>query len=101
MDERYFVLVPLGSIIALLFAFFQARKVLSFLEGNALMQKISLSVRKGANAYLKRQYSGVALFFVFMFVVLGVMAFTDFLTPFVPFAFISGGFFSGLSGFIG
>ena len=67
MDERYFVLVPLGSIIALLFAFFQARKVLGFPEGNALMQKISLSVRKGANAYLKRQYSGVALFFVFMF----------------------------------
>ncbi|GHU51688.1 hypothetical protein FACS1894200_12090 [Spirochaetia bacterium] len=101
MDERYFVLVPLGSIIALLFAFFQARKVLGFPEGNALMQKISLAVRKGANAYLKRQYSGVALFFVFMFVVLGIMAFTGFLTPFVPFAFISGGFFSGLSGFIG
>ncbi|GHV78839.1 putative K(+)-stimulated pyrophosphate-energized sodium pump [Spirochaetia bacterium] len=101
MDERYFVLVPIGSVVALLFAFFQARKVLGFSEGSELMQKISQSIRQGANAYLKRQYSGVLLFFVFMFVVLGLMAFTGFLTPFVPFAFITGGFFSGLSGFIG
>ncbi|GHV25161.1 putative K(+)-stimulated pyrophosphate-energized sodium pump [Spirochaetia bacterium] len=101
MDERYFVLVPIGSVVALFFAYYQARKVLGFSEGNELMQKISRSVSEGANAYLKRQYSGVLLFFVFMFVVLGLMAFTGFLTPFVPFAFITGGFFSGLSGFIG
>ncbi|GHV87769.1 putative K(+)-stimulated pyrophosphate-energized sodium pump [Spirochaetia bacterium] len=101
MDERFFILVPIGSIIALCFAFFQAKKVLGFSEGSELMQKISRSVRQGANAYLKRQYAGVGLFFAFMFVVLGVMAFTGFLTPFVPFAFITGGFFSGLSGFIG
>jgi K(+)-stimulated pyrophosphate-energized sodium pump len=101
MTEQIFWLVPAGSILALIFAFVQARKVLGFSEGNELMKKISMSVRKGANAYLKRQYTGVALFFVAMFVVLGVMAFTGFLTPFVPFAFITGGFFSGLSGFIG
>ena len=65
------------------------------------MKKISLAVRKGANAYLKRQYIGVILFFAVIFVVLMVLAFMGYLTIFVPFAFITGGFFSGLSGFIG
>jgi K(+)-stimulated pyrophosphate-energized sodium pump len=101
MSEQVFFFVPAGSILALIFAFVQARKVLSFSEGNDLMRKISLSVRQGANAYLRRQYTGVALFFVVMFIVLGIMAFAGLLTPFVPFAFITGGFFSGLSGFIG
>jgi K(+)-stimulated pyrophosphate-energized sodium pump len=101
MLERVFLLAPAGSVLALLFALFQARKVLSFSEGNDLMKKISGAVRQGANAYLRRQYTGVALFFAVMFVVLGIMAFTGLLTPFVPFAFITGGFFSGLSGFIG
>jgi K(+)-stimulated pyrophosphate-energized sodium pump len=101
MAEQVFFLVPAGSVLALIFALVQARKVLSFPEGNELMRKISLSVRQGANAYLRRQYTGVALFFVVMFVVLGIMAFAGLLTPFVPFAFITGGFFSGLSGFIG
>ena len=59
------------------------------------------SIRKGANAYLKRQYSIVSVFFAFMFVLLCVMAAFGFLTWFVPFAFVTGGFFSGLSGFIG
>jgi len=99
--DTLFFLVPAGSILALLFAAYQARKVLKFPEGNEIMQKISASIRKGANAYLKRQYTGVGLFFIVMFVVLGIIAFTKFLTPFVPFAFITGGFFSGLSGFIG
>ncbi|MDR1317569.1 MAG: sodium-translocating pyrophosphatase [Spirochaetales bacterium] len=101
MVEKLFLLVPVGSMCALFFAFFQAKKVLRFPEGSDLMRKISASVRQGANAYLKRQYTGVGLFFGFMFLVLGVMAFYDLLTPFVPFAFITGGFFSGLSGFIG
>jgi K(+)-stimulated pyrophosphate-energized sodium pump len=101
MAEQIFWLVPAGSVLALLFAFFQARKVLNFPEGNELMKKISGSIRQGANAYLRRQYTGVILFFAVMFVVLGIMSFTGFLTPFVPFAFITGGFFSGLSGFIG
>ncbi|AEF83913.1 V-type H(+)-translocating pyrophosphatase [Treponema primitia ZAS-2] len=101
MDERFFILVPIGSVIALIFAFIQGRKVLGFSEGSELMQKISRSIRQGANAYLKRQYTGVLLFFVVMFVVLGIMAFAGFLTPFVPFAFVTGGFFSGLSGFVG
>ncbi|MDR2942720.1 MAG: sodium-translocating pyrophosphatase [Treponema sp.] len=100
-EQQLFFLAPIGSILALLFAFIQAKKVLGFSEGNEIMQKISASVRKGANAYLKRQYTGVAMFFAVMFVILGIMAFAGLLTPFVPFAFITGGFFSGLSGFIG
>jgi len=96
-----FFAVPIGSVLALLFAVIQAGRVLGFSEGNDTMRQISASVREGANAYLKRQYTGVALFFAVMFVLLGVMAYFKLLTPFVPFAFITGGFFSGLSGFIG
>lgn len=91
----------LGSVIALLFAAFTAKKVLKFSEGTERMKKISQSIRKGANAYLKRQYSVVLIFFACMFVVLCVMAAFKLLTWFVPFAFISGGFFSALSGFVG
>ena len=65
------------------------------------MKKISYSIRAGANAYLKRQYKIVLIFFGIMFVVLGAMAVAGLLTPFVPFAFLTGGFFSALSGFIG
>lgn len=95
------ILAPVGSCIALLFAVFLATKVMKTSEGNPLMAGISAKIRKGANAYLKRQYTGVALFFAAMFVILMVLALNGFLTMFVPFAFITGGFFSGLSGFIG
>ncbi len=90
-----------GSILALLFAFWQGKKVLAAPEGTDVMKSLSASIRRGANAYLRRQYTGVALFFVALFVLLGIMALLGKLTPFVPFAFITGGFFSGLSGFIG
>ncbi|MHB1484449.1 MAG: sodium-translocating pyrophosphatase [Saccharofermentanales bacterium] len=95
------LLAPLGSITALIFAAYLAWKVLKYPQGNELMISISQKIRKGANAYLKRQYTGVALFFGAMFVILMIMALNGFLTIFVPFAFITGGFFSGLSGFIG
>ena len=65
------------------------------------MQKISRAIRTGASAFLKRQYRTVAVFFACMFVVLCGMAAAGFVTWFVPFAFVTGGFFSGLSGFIG
>ena len=95
------LLAPLGSIAALLFAVFLAIKVLNKPEGNDLMRKLSQAIRTGANAYLKRQYSVVSIFFLVMFIVLLIMVKFNFLTPFVPFAFLTGGFFSGLSGFIG
>ena len=102
MLENYLILFTfIGSVIALLFAFFTARKVHKFDEGTDTMKKISGNIRKGANAYLKRQYVIVGCFFAVMFVVLCVMAAFGMLTWFVPFAFVTGGFFSGLSGFIG
>ena len=95
------ILAPAGSILALLFALYLARRVLKADQGTDLMKKISGAVQQGANAYLKRQYMGVLIFFVVMFVVLLILAMSGFLTMFVPFAFVTGGFFSGLSGFIG
>ena len=91
----------IGAAFALLLALFTAKKVLKFSEGTEKMKKISASIRQGANAYLKRQYLVVLVFFGVMFLVLGGMAIADLLTPFVPFAFITGGFFSALSGFVG
>ena len=101
MERTIVILTAVASILALLFALLKARGVLKFDEGTDAMKKISQSVRQGANAYLKRQYRIVGVFFVIVFVVLGVMAFLKLLTPYVPFAFLTGGFFSGLSGFVG
>ncbi len=101
MDKLLVILTFAASVLALLFAAVTAKKVLSFSEGTELMKKISLSIRKGANAYLKRQYKIVLIFFGVMFVILSVMAFAGLLTPYVPFAFVTGGFFSALSGFVG
>lgn len=101
MDKLLVILTFIGAAVALLFALAMAKTVTKFSEGNDLMKKISTSIRKGANAYLKRQYKIVLIFFAIMFVVLGVMAIFGLLTPFVPFAFVTGGFFSALSGFVG
>ena len=95
------ILAPVGAVVALLFAFFLSRRVMKADEGTDLMKKIAGAVRKGANAYLKRQYTGVAIFFAVMFVILLILAIAGFLTPFVPVAFLTGGFFSALSDFIG
>jgi len=94
-------LAPIGAVVALLFAFILGRKVVRFPEGSSKMAFLSEAIRKGARAYLKRQYTTVAIFFGAMFLVLGLLSILGFLTPFVPFAFLTGGFFSGLSGFIG
>ena len=100
--EKYLVLATLvGAVIALVFAFTMGKRVLSFSEGTPLMSKISKSIRQGANAYLRRQYTVVGVFFACMIVVLCIMAACKLLTWFVPFAFLTGGFFSGLSGFVG
>jgi len=93
--------VATGSMFSLLFAFFMYMRVKKEPQGNDMMIKIQEAVSKGAKAYLKRQYAGVSIFFACMFVVLIIMAAAGFLSFFTPFAFISGGFFSGLSGFIG
>ena len=74
MIENLFWLGLVGAIIALIFAVAQARKVLKFSEGTELMQKLAASIRKGANAYLKRQYTTVAKIFIIVFVILLLLA---------------------------
>ncbi len=92
---------PIGAVLALLFAGYLAWKVLKEDEGIDEVKRISKSIRDGANAYLKRQYKGVGLFFAVMFIILGILAFMNLVNPFIPVAFVTGGFFSALSGFIG
>ncbi|MBQ7968394.1 MAG: sodium-translocating pyrophosphatase [Clostridia bacterium] len=89
------------SLIALAFAFIMSKKILSFSEGTDRMKQLSQWIRDGAGAYLKRQYKVVGVFFAGMFVVLCLMAAFGLLSQFVPFAFVTGGFFSALSGFVG
>lgn len=101
MEQFSAIATFVGAAIALLFAVFTARKVLKSPEGTDRMKQISASIRAGANAFLKRQYVIVSVFFAVVFVILCVMATFKLLTWFVPFAFVTGGFFSGLSGFIG
>ena len=93
--------VAIGSIAALIYAACTFFRVKEQPEGSAGMIKISTAVRKGAGAYLRRQYLGVGVFFAVVFLILLCMAFGGFLSYFTPFAFLTGGFFSGLSGFIG
>jgi len=95
------ILAPIGAVLSLLFAAFLAFRIKSFSTGTELMTKISAAIKKGAKAYLKRQYTGVGIFFAGMFVVLLVLSLFGFVNNFVPFAFLTGGFFSGLSGYIG
>ncbi|MDD5128887.1 MAG: sodium-translocating pyrophosphatase [Candidatus Omnitrophica bacterium] len=95
------LLAPVGSILALSFAFYLALSILKMDEGTDKMKEIAQAVRVGAQAYLKRQYLGVSMFFIVVFFVLLAMALKNYLVIFVPFAFLTGGFFSGLSGFIG
>ena len=90
-----------AAVIALVFVGLQAKKVLAEEEGTDLMKRISQNVRKGAGAFLRRQYKTVGIFFVCMVIIICVMAALGLLTWYVPFAFLTGGLFSGLSGFIG
>ena len=95
------LLAALGSLVALGFAAVMFARVKKQPAGTPEMEKISKAVSNGASAYLKRQYMGVGVFFAVVFVVLMAMAFAGLLSFFTPVAFLTGGFFSGLSGFIG
>lgn len=87
------LLAPFASLAALIFAGIMAYVVIKKPQGNEAMIKISTAIKEGADAYLKIQYRGVALFFGLMFILLSALAYFKFITPFVPFAFVSGGFF--------
>ena len=94
----------IGALVAGLFAVVQAKKVLSYSEGSEKMRKIAANIRAGANAYLKQQYTTVFKVFIVVFVILLVIAFATggkMLSKFTPFAFVTGGIFSMLAGFIG
>lgn len=96
------VMTPLvGAIIALLFAGFNALKVKKSDRGDQRVIEISDSIKEGANAFLRRQYKTVAVFFIAVFILLFVMSRFDLVNVYTPFAFITGGIFSGLSGFFG
>ncbi|MFC1698649.1 sodium-translocating pyrophosphatase [Candidatus Omnitrophota bacterium] len=94
-------LAPVGSIMALLFAGYLIRFILRQDEGTDKMRQIAAWVREGSLAYLKRQYTGVGIFFLVVFLLLFLMVRKGYLVIFVPFAFLSGGFFSALAGYIG
>lgn len=102
--EKFFWIGFIGFALAILFAMFQAKKVMGYSEGSEKMRKIAASIREGANAYLKQQYTTVFKVFVVVFVVLAIMAFStdgQMLSKFTPFAFLTGGVWSMLAGFIG
>ncbi len=102
--ENLFWIGFIGAIVAGLFAVMQARKVMAYSEGTERMRKIAANIRAGANAYLKQQYTTVFKVFVVVFVILLVLAFAtggQMLSKFTPFAFVTGGIFSMLAGFIG
>lgn len=97
-----FWLVPIASIIALGTAWFLFRHMMAQDEGTPRMREIAQYVRTGAMAYLKQQYKMVTIIFVILALVFAFMAYVlEVQNPWVPFAFLTGGFFSGLAGFFG
>jgi len=97
-----FWLVPIASIVALAMAYFFFRQMMKADEGTPRMKEIALYVRKGAMAYLKQQYKVVCIVFVVLCALFAFMAYgLHVQNPWVPFAFLTGGFFSGLAGFFG
>lgn len=97
-----FWLVPVATVVALGFAWYFFRAMMRESEGTPRMQEIASHVRKGAMAYLKQQYRVVAIVFVILVLFFAFLAYgLGVQNPWVPFAFLTGGFFSGLAGFIG
>ena len=93
---------PIGSIIALAFAFYFYKSVMRYSEGTDRMIEIAQAVREGAMAYLSRQYKVVAIAFIALFVIFLILAYGfGVQNKVIPFAFLTGGFFSGLCGFLG
>ena len=95
------LLAFIGSLIALVQAFLFFKTMMAADEGTPRMVEIAGYVREGANAYLRQQYKVVGGFFVVIVILLGIAAFAKVQSPFVPFAFLTGGFFSGLAGWFG
>ena len=101
-DTILFYLVPAASLTALLFAWIFFRKMMKEDEGTPTMKQIARFVREGAMAYLKQQYKVVVIVFLILAAIFAVLAYGFHVqNSWVPFAFLTGGFFSGLAGFVG
>lgn len=98
---NYFYLVPIASIAALLCAFYFFRSLMKKDEGIPKMKTIAGFIREGAMSYLKQQYKVVIIVFIILSLIFVTMSFFGLQNKWVPFAFLTGGFFSGLAGFFG
>jgi K(+)-stimulated pyrophosphate-energized sodium pump len=101
MISSIFWIVPISSVMALLFAWIFYKGMMKQEEGTDKMKSIAAYVREGAMAYLKSQYTVVTKVFIVLALLLAVLAFMGVQNPFVPIAFLTGGFFSGLCGYLG
>ena len=102
MEQTLFWIVPAAAVIALLLAWYFYRGMMRKSEGTDTMQRIASHVRKGAMSYLRQQYKIVGIVFMALVVIFSIMAYGFQLqNPWVPVAFLTGGFFSGLSGYLG
>ena len=100
--NTFFYLVPAASVVALLFAWIFYRQMFKESEGTPTMKEIAQYVREGAMAYLKQQYKVVIIVFAVLAVLFAILAYGfGVQNPWVPFAFLTGGFFSGLAGYVG
>ena len=97
----YFWIIPISSLLALGFAWYFFKTMMKNSEGNDRMKEIAQYVREGAMAYLTRQYKVVGLVFLVLVVLLTILAYLGVQNPFVPVAFLTGGIFSGLCGYLG
>lgn len=102
MHSNLFWFVPSASVLALFFAWYFFRTMMKESEGTDTMKRIASHVRKGAMAYIRQQYKIVGIFFLVLTVLFSILAYgLNLQNEWVPFAFLTGGFFSGLAGFIG
>ena len=99
--NNLFYLVPAAAVVALFFAWYFFRQMMKESEGTVTMKQIAQYVREGAMAYLKQQYRVVVIVFVILAALFSVLALLGVQNSWVPFAFLTGGFFSGLAGFVG
>ena len=91
------ILAPISSIAALLFASYLVYRIMKAPPGSESMVRIQKAIQEGANSYIKRQYTVIAIFFAVVFLLLLLLSKRGYLPIFVPFAFLTGGFFSGLA----
>jgi K(+)-stimulated pyrophosphate-energized sodium pump len=102
MQSNLFWFVPIASVIALVFAWYFFKTMMKESEGTDSMKRIASHVRKGAMAYIRQQYKVVGIFFIVLTILFSILAYgLKLQNEWVPFAFLTGGFFSGLAGFLG